>query len=184
MATSVRRPSAWRGGLSLATALLSLQPATTLAQSSTWWPDSVGAHYALNEFRDTTTVSAAWQKRPADVWLLRTASHVDLEFGLIHAPGDIVGTVQLSPVWRWPFRQDRYFVDFRFGPMLITTPKFGESDMGGNVHFSSKLSIGWRFGENRKHGLAVEISHTSNFFLDRPNPGLDLVGLTYWRFAD
>lgn len=185
LATSGRRPSCSQRWLSLAaTALLAVQAPPAAAQSSKWLPDSVGLHYALNEFRDTTGLTAAWQMPTADVWLLRSAHHVDLEFGLIHAPGDIAGTVLLAPAWRWPIRGDRYFIDFRFGPLLITNRMFGESDIGGHLHFSSKLSLGWRFGDERRHGLAFEVSHISNGDIDKPNPGLDMIGLTYSSFAD
>ena len=183
LTTSERPGTRLRRLLLLTAALLAAsQPELSAAQSRDWRPDSVGIQYALNEFRDTTGLTAAWQKPTADVWLLRSADHVDLEFGLIHAPGDIAGTVLLAPVWHWPFREDRYFVDFRFGPLLITNRKFGESDIGGHFHFSSQLSLGWRVGEEKRHSLAVQVSHTSNFFLDNPNPGLDMIGLTYLAY--
>ena len=155
-----------------------------LAESPVPAPGSVGIHYALNEFRDTTGVTLAWEFTTPDAWLLRLADHIDLEFGLIHSPGDIAGTVLLAPVWRWPFRGDRYFVNFRLGPLLITERTFGESDIGGHLHFSSKLSLGRRFGAGLRHGVAFEISHISNGNLDKPNPGLDMIGLTYSLFSN
>lgn len=142
-------------------------------------PDSVGLQYALNEFRDTTGLSAAWRRPTVDAWLMRSAAHVDLEFGLIHAPGEFAATAMIGPVWKWPLLEDRSFIDFRFGPLLISRRKFGETDIGGHLHFSSTLALGFRFGEKGQHELALQISHTSNGNLDKPNPGLDMVGLRY-----
>jgi hypothetical protein len=140
-------------------------------------PDSYRLGLALDDFHDATGAYAAWHL--AATGFLRSADHLNVELGLIHTPGKVVGVVSAGPVWRFPVGSSRFHVDLRVAPTLISADEFGDSEMGGHFHVTSSLSIGTSIGEARRFRIHLEFAHTSNADLDKPNPGLDMIGIRF-----
>jgi len=148
------------------------------ASASDLVPQRFALRYALNEFKDTAGIDVAWQLDVPDLAFIRHAQRVEFDVGLIHAPEDIGAILSIGPIWRFDLGESRYFAEFGLAPTVVSLRKFGESDIGGHFHFTSLLSVGTAFGSRRNWTLALQVSHTSNGGLDKPNPGLDMIGIS------
>ena len=70
-------------------------------------------------------------------------------------------------------------MDFGVHPTWLTRTEFRERPLGGNFHFTSYLGLGAYLGRQRKTSVLIRYQHTSNAGIDSPNPGLDMMGLTF-----
>lgn len=139
-------------------------------------PDGYRLQQAIGKFEDTSEFALEYRIRaPA---LLR-ADRLQLAAGTLSDGGVTRGFLSLGPVWRRDFAS-RGFVDFGFSPTVLSGSRIGGRDLGGSFHFTSSLSVGYRFGDFGQYSLALRAQHTSNGGLNEKNPGLDVVGL---RFA-
>lgn len=139
-------------------------------------PHGYRLQHALDKFEDTSEFALEYRLRAPQ--LLR-ADRLELAVGTLSDGHVTHPFVSLGPVWRRNIGY-RGFVDFGFSPTVFAGSRIGGDDLGGNVHFTSSLSAGWRFGEFGRYSIALRAQHTSNGGLSSTNPGLDVVGL---RFA-
>ena len=111
--------------------------------------------------------------------------HLELAIGSISSNSADQAFVSLGPVWRFPFAGETAFVDLGFSPTLISGSELNDRDLGGNVHFTSSVSIGATFGKRQSVAVALRAQHTSNGGLSDTNPGIDMVGLNFsFNFSD
>ncbi len=156
---------------------LSLQ--VRIAHSSELAPDVLHVGAATDKFGDTTSIAAGFDLPSPK--LLR-AQRTVLGIGWLSAPDKDRPFVSLGLVWRFPVTPERYFVEAGVSPTLLSGSYIDGRDLGGNLHFTSSASIGYRFGVSRRYSIALRIQHTSNGGLNRTNPGLDMIGLSF-RFS-
>ena len=139
-------------------------------------PDEYRLASSVAKFDDTYQFAAAYRLRAPRA--LR-AHHLEVAVGTIYTTTETEAFVSVGPVWRLPIQSDRTFVDFGLSPTVLSGTEFSGRDLGGNVHFTSSLSINTRFGRTAKYSLGLRAQHTSNGGLDSTNPGLDMIGLTF-----
>ena len=149
---------------------------TTHAAPAFLVPDDYRFVTAARKFDDTAQFAAAF--RIAAPRALR-AHHTELAIGTIFTNTDNRLFVSVGPVWRFPLRGPSTFVDVGFSPTLLSGSTFNGRELGGNIHFTSSLAIGARFGRQVDYSIAFRAQHISNGGINGTNPGLDMVGLTF-----
>lgn len=107
------------------------------------------------------------------------AHHWEFAVGVITSTDNSRPFVSLGPVWRMPLRNKNLFMEFGFSPTIIGGSNFDSTDLGGNLHFTSSISLGGNFGKNRSSNLSLRLQHISNGGLNDTNPGLDLIGISF-----
>jgi len=99
--------------------------------------------------------------------------------GVLAGSGDRRAFVSLGPVWRLSANDAALRVEFSLSPTLLGGSTFDSLDLGGNLHFTSALSVGWTPNGQRRSGVTLRLAHVSNGGLHRRNPGLDTIGLAF-----
>jgi len=85
----------------------------------------------------------------------------------------------VTPVLRY-VRASGLFVEGGVGANVVS-PRYssGDTRFGTRFNFGDHLALGWRFGERRRHEVALRVQHFSNGGIRDPNPGEDFVQLRY-----
>lgn len=89
---------------------------------------------------------------------------------------DNVWQVNAIPMFRW-WAIDNFYLEAGIGATLFSKIHFTNKNIGTNYQFGDHIGIGYLFAQNHRFG--VRYSHFSNAGIKKPNPGLDLVQLTY-----
>ena len=117
--------------------------------------------------------------RSTKLWIPRS---LDLAAGMLKR-GDIAGLfVSFGPSYRYDIRKSeasRWFADFGVHPTYIAKSTYGDQPIGGHFYFTSYVGLGAYLGRQRKTSVLVRYQHTSNAGINDPNPGLDMLGLTF-----
>jgi lipid A 3-O-deacylase len=162
--------------------------------SSALLPDSVFAQAAYGEGTHAATVGLQWH--PPWHWHptrhSRVGLYLELEFGRWRAEFDGGGSAwswvsqfSLVPVLRWSGPADEgWYLEIGVGPSYLTPVyRSATKRFSSQFQFRDHLGIGRTFGQHGRHDLSLRIQHFSNAGIERPNPGLNMVGLRYsWRF--
>ena len=174
---SRRRQTGHRIAAPLALALVAALKllVATPAGAADWTPHGYRLQHALDKFEDTTEFALEYRYRAPQ--LLR-ADRLEFAVGTLSDGSVSRPFVSLGPVWRRNIGY-RGFVDFGFSPTVFSGSRIGGDDLGGNFHFTSSLSAGWRFGEFGRYSISFRAQHTSNGGISSTNPGLDVVGLRF-----
>lgn len=98
----------------------------------------------------------------------------------------VLSQVGLTPVFRYHFDSGAspWFFEAAVG-LTVTSHIYRNSRtrMGSTFNFGDHLALGYSFGDDRRHELALRIEHFSNGGFSRPNPGKDFVQVRYaYRF--
>jgi hypothetical protein len=97
--------------------------------------------------------------------------------------GEIDGLfISFGPSYRYDIRKSeggRWFADFGIHPTYVAKSTYGDQPIGGHFYFTSYIGLGAYLGRQRKTSVLVRYQHTSNAGLNSPNPGLDMIGLTF-----
>lgn len=80
------------------------------------------------------------------------------------------------PMFRW-WMSERFYVEAGIGATAFTSTKFADERISTAFQFGDHLGLGVLVTPNNRLGLRY--SHYSNAGIKRPNPGLDVVQLTY-----
>lgn len=124
---------------------------------------------------DGVTQFAMAIELPAPVILL--ADRTELAFGALYAADGDEIFLAIGPVWRMPVFDRRLFVDVGIAPTWISGSTLNGRDLGGNLHFTSSISLGKQIGH--KTFVSLRVQHMSNGGLSATNPGMDMVGLEF-----
>lgn len=146
----------------------------TLAQG--FVPSEYRYSVAADKFDDVEQFALVFPKRPTN--FLR-ADRIELAVGAISDKTDDRLFVSLGPVWRLPFPGNSGFVELGFSPTWINGSILNDRDLGGNIHFTSAVSVGIDVGPQQNVSLSLRVQHTSNGGLNATNPGLDMIGLNF-----
>lgn len=105
------------------------------------------------------------------------SQHLELAVGQVASASSNHAFVSFGPVWRLPITGESAFVDLGFSPTLISGTDFNGRDLGGNLHFTSSISVGATFGRRQSVAVSLRVQHTSNGGLSETNPGIDMIGI-------
>jgi lipid A 3-O-deacylase len=90
----------------------------------------------------------------------------------------------LSPVLTKQFTtlyQRALYWEFGIGVSLLNRQRFAGKDLGSHYQFEDRIGLIWQLHSQAQ--LALRYMHYSNAGLERPNPGLDFIALSYaYRF--
>lgn len=128
----------------------------------------------MDQFDDVLQVAVAFRMRPPR--RLRM-NRLELAVGAISTPRENHAMLSFGPVWQLPSGGRRWFVDLGISPTVLSGATFNGRDIGGAFHFTSSIAAGLHLGARRSVVLALRLQHTSNGGIDRPNPGMDMIGL-------
>lgn len=84
--------------------------------------------------------------------------------------------VAIMPTLRW-WWDPRYYAEFGTGPSYISRTWFADKELSTRLQFNSFVGVGMRLGNS--HRLGLRYTHVSNASIKRPNPGLNLLELSY-----
>ncbi len=128
------------------------------------------------QFSDTFQVGASFSLRAPSVVAI---ADLELAIGSIASRANREAFVSFGPTWRWPLWNRRSYIDFGISPTLLSGSSFDGRRLGGNFHFTSSLALGLNLGHRGRTTVSLRIQHTSNGGLNSPNPGLDMIGLSW-----
>ncbi len=72
---------------------------------------------------------------------------------------------------------ERWYLEAGIGPSVFSSVKFAGKRMGTAFQFADQVGVGVRITDNQR--LSLRYSHYSNASIKKPNPGLDLLQLSY-----
>lgn len=146
------------------------------AQAASLVPDNYRVGKVTGKFGNTWQIAASLKLRPPRQLRSR---YFEFALGATMTSSESRAFVSLGPVWQFPIYGDHVSIELGFSPTLFSGSTFSGRDMGGNFHFTSSAAVQAAFGQNRTGSLALRIQHTSNGGLNRTNPGMDIVGLSF-----
>jgi lipid A 3-O-deacylase len=110
---------------------------------------------------------------------------LSLEFGASYwmaDRGDPDSMWQLGaiPMLRW-WPNETFYLEAGVGPTVMSRTRFADEELSTALQFGSRIGVGMLIADT--HQLGIRYSHFSNADIKQPNPGLELVELSYtYRF--
>ncbi|WP_459617663.1 acyloxyacyl hydrolase [Bordetella sp. 2513F-2] len=80
------------------------------------------------------------------------------------------------PMFRW-WTGERFYIEAGIGATLFNHTTFADKQISTAYQFGDHVGLGFLLDRNNRVGLRY--SHFSNASIKKPNPGLDVVQLTY-----
>lgn len=75
------------------------------------------------------------------------------------------------------------YVDISIGIAYVSDTTIADKKLGQHFQFDDRLGFGVRFGDEKRHDVALGARHVSNAGLDSDNDGFDVVSVSYtYRF--
>jgi hypothetical protein len=137
---------------------------------------SVRVATAANKYSHTRQFAVARRRKAECAW---SQLRVELAAGAIHSPDATRPFASAGPVWCGPLRATGLFLEMSISPTLIAGSRIDGRNLGGDFQFTSSAALGTHFGRRRAWSAALRFQHMSNAGLNRPNPGLNLIGLDF-----
>lgn len=165
----------------IAVVTLALTGLTVVGVSQAMTPSEFRTTFASKKFSGTFQAAAIFDAA-APVWL--RANRLEYGIGGIANSEDTRPFVSVGPVWKFqPFQHNpltrNVYTEFGFSPTLVAGSGLGDRDLGGNLHFTSSVTLGLNLGKSERSRIAVRAQHISNGGLNETNPGLDTFGLRF-----
>jgi len=170
------RRACWRHGLVFMLVMASIFVSGQNAHAADAVFSGIRVAKAFDKFDDVWQVSAIARLRPPR--RLR-AEHLEFAAGAFSSPTKTRPFASLGPVWKFRNRSQRLSLALGFSATLLGGSTLADRDLGGNLHFTSSVTLGAHFGRQREYELALRVQHTSNGGLNSTNPGLDAIALTF-----
>ncbi|WP_171962686.1 acyloxyacyl hydrolase [Bordetella trematum] len=143
----------------------------------------VSLHYGIGNHYQRVTLNyetpSWWSHQFSNGW-----GRLDLsgEFGAAYwwangsrEPGH-VWQANAIPMFRW-WANDRFYIEAGIGATAFSHTSFADKRIGSAFQFGDHIGMGFLLTKNNRIG--VRYSHFSNAGIKRPNPGLDVVQMTY-----
>ena len=111
----------------------------------------------------------------------RVSSRLDASLGYVDTKKGGVAQATVMPVLRYQPDAVGYFLEAGLGLGYVSRQRWSNShDLGGNLHFASRLGGGYDFG---KYSLGLSLTHISNAGLYDDNDGANLIDIRMsWKF--
>ncbi len=109
-------------------------------------------------------------------------SSLDLSAGKIERGRDAGSFISFGPSYRYDVKKSeaiRWFLDFGVHPTYAEKSTYGGRPLGGNFHFTTHIGLGAYLDRRKRTSALLRYQHTSNAGMNTPNPGLDMLGLTF-----
>lgn len=163
--------------------MLVLATASSVAMAQQGSEGGVSLHYGVgNHFQRVTLnyeTPSWWTHQFGSGW-----GKLDLNGELGGAYWWASGSRDPSTIWqanaipmlRW-WANDRFYLEAGVGVTLFSRTSFADKRIGSAFQFGDHVGMGFLLNKNNR--LGVRYSHFSNAGIKRPNPGLDLVQVTY-----
>ncbi len=104
---------------------------------------------------------------------------LEYSLGLLYSDNVDRGFFSIGPVWQH-ISYTGYGIfakELSFAPTLLSSGKLENRDMGGIVHFTTGLNVGWKPSVTSSLYVGLRLQHISNGSIHRRNPGMDSFGL-------
>ncbi|MFC3093959.1 acyloxyacyl hydrolase [Alteromonas sediminis] len=114
---------------------------------------------------------AVYVESSVNFWKYGSPEHYDSNF-----------VVSLSPILQYTLcrcTHGEIYAEAGIGISLLDDTQFAGKNVSTHYQFEDRLGIGYRFGEQLSHSLALRYFHYSNAGFKRPNPGLDFISFSY-----
>jgi hypothetical protein len=129
-------------------------------------------------------------------WKYRTdigtlGGYSEVSFGRWHSSGAgqdgtaWITQLGVTPVIRlWPSDAHRWFVEAGIGGnLLLPVFRTSEKRFSTRFNFGDHVAVGFRFGQEGQHEIALREQHFSNAGIREPNPGQNFTQIRYaYRF--
>ena len=147
------------------------------AYANTIRPAAYRVSVAGDKFTDTWQAAVTFHLRaPRRI----RARRLELAVGTVSTSNETRPFVSFGPVWQVPINNRRLFLELGLSPtFLFAGSTFNNRDLGGNVHFTSSVTIGTTLGARDASSISLRVQHTSNSGLSSTNPGMDMIGLNF-----
>lgn len=89
---------------------------------------------------------------------------------------DNVWQLSAIPFLRWTW-SDRYYVEAGIGATVFSRTTFADKTISTAFQFGDHIGVGMHVTKNSR--VSLRYSHFSNASIKKPNPGLDILQLTY-----
>ncbi len=141
-----------------------------------------GLHLGYNpDYRQATLgyeTPSLWVHQFQNGW-----GRVDLSVGLgvsywevTHGRSESMGQLSAIPTLRW-WPTDAYYLEVGSGPTVLSRSEFSGRDLSTHLQFGSHVGTGFLI--NKAHRIGIRYTHYSNANIKKPNPGLNLLSVTY-----
>ena len=94
--------------------------------------------------------------------------------------------IALSPVLTRQFAtfdDKALFWEFGIGVSFLDKKRFAGKDLGSYYQFEDRLGLTLALDPAKKRSISLRYFHYSNGGLEKPNPGIDFINMSYaWRF--
>lgn len=152
------------------------------AQSSQGTLGGVSLHYGIGDHYQRLTLN---YETPS-IWTYQFGGwgRLDLtpEFGASYWWADggrspsSVWQLNAIPMFRW-WTGERFYLEAGIGATVFSRTRFADENISTAFQFGDHVGMGLLLTPNNRIG--VRYSHFSNSRIKRPNPGLDMLQLTY-----
>ena len=114
---------------------------------------------------------SVYAESSVNFWKYGSPEHYDSNF-----------VISLSPILQYSIctcAGGEVYAEAGIGISLLDDTQFAGKNVSTHYQFEDRLGIGYRFGEQFSHSLALRYFHYSNAGFKKPNPGLDFISLSY-----
>lgn len=128
------------------------------------------------KYHDTSQLAFALRGQAECGW---PVWRMELGVGVIHSPQETRPFLSAGPMLCWQLPGGDLFLEAGISPTLIAGSRVEGHDLGGDFHFTSSAAVGTHLGARQAWSVSLRFQHLSNAGINRPNPGLNLIGLDF-----
>ena len=158
-------------------------------------PDTIFIKTGLAEKSEALSLGVGWDKSD---WLWSSLPDAlsltfEMEIGhwqTFHPRHDQAQFTQfgVTPLLHYPLATSphrEWFVEGGVGfHFIVPLYRTSKKHFGSSFNFQDLFGFGARFGEERRHEVALYVSHFSSAAINQPNPGENFLQLRYLRHFD
>ena len=133
----------------------------------------------LTEIDGATDIKlAAFVQRGSQIEIIGRPK-LEFSVGLLYSGDDERAFLSIGPVWQHlRFTDLGVFIgELSIAPTVLTGGKFRNKDIGGVLHFTTGLGVGWKPTSESSFYVGFRFQHISNGSIRHHNPGINSFGL-------
>lgn len=131
-------------------------------------------------------IAAQWHAHSFTSWSEQLSVYVETSVNFWEYGGDNSHdtnfVLAVSPVFQYPvfkFYGKPIYIEAGIGIAFLDDTVFAGKEVSTHYQFEDRVGFLYRFGHEEQNQLSVRYFHYSNGGLQRPNPGLDFISLSY-----